>query len=127
MKNILLTILILITGSNADFSAEERSTDLEPKIRPEISPTKKITSKAIKEPRKKPRKRPMIHHHYYTNTIVQNCDRYIAIIEEKNKEIDALLNEIKNLKEKKYEIMRQQLKEEYDKEMKKFEERRKSY
>jgi len=69
----------------------------------------------------------MIYHHYYTTTIEKNCDRYINIINKKNKEIEALSKEIKHLREKKYEIMRQQLKEEYDKELKKFEERRKSY
>lgn len=123
MKNILLTIIILLSATNAGFSTEVTSTDLKPKIRPEISTTKEITRKPIK----KPRKRPMIHHHYYTTTIVQNCDSYINVINEKNKEIEALTREINNLKEKKYEIMRQQFKEEYEKEMKKFEERRKSY
>lgn len=127
MKNILLTIIILFTGTSAGLSTEVTSTELKPKIRPEISTTKKITRKPIKKPRKEPRKKPIIYHHYYTTTIEQNCDRYIDIINQKNKEIEALSREINNLKENKYEIMRQQLKEEYDKEMKKFEERRKSY
>lgn len=127
MKNTLLTIIILFTVASAGFSAEMISTDLKPKIRPEISTTTKITRKPIKKLRKKPRKRPIIYHHYYTTTIEKNCDRYINIINEKNKEIEALSKEINNLKERKYEIMRQQLKEEYDKEMKRFEERGKSY
>lgn len=124
MKNILLSIIILFTVTSTGFTAEVLYPKLEAKIRPEISPTKKLTRKPIKKVKRKPRKRPMIHHHYYTTTIVENCDRYIKIIQEKNEEIEALKREIKNLKEKKYETMRQELKESYQKEMKKFEERR---
>jgi len=69
----------------------------------------------------------MIYHHYYTTTIEKNCGRYITIINEKNKKIEALSKEIEHLRENKYEIMRQQFKEEYNKELKKFEEKRKSY
>ncbi len=127
MKNILLTIIILFTGAHTSFSAEVIDPDLKPKIQPDLIKAKKITRKPSKKLRKKPRKRPMIYHHYYTTTIEKNCDRYINIINKKNKEIEALSKEIKHLREKKYEIMRQQLKEEYDKELKKFEERRKSY
>lgn len=127
MKNILLATIILLTGTSTSFSIEAIHAKSKPKIRPEISTTKKIARKPISKLKRKPRKRPMIHHHYYTTTIQQNCDRYINIINEKNKKIEALSIEIKNLKEKKYEIMRQKLKEEYDKKMKKFEERRKSY
>lgn len=123
MKKLLLTILILCTGTHTSLCAEETDPDLQPTIRAEMSTTKKITRKPIKKLRKKPRKRPVIYHHYYTRTIERNCDSYINIINEKNKEIEALTKEIKNLRENKYEIMRQQLKEAYDKELKKFEER----
>ena len=119
MKNILLATLILFTGTHTILRAEVIDTNLEPKILPNLIKAKKIT--------KKPRKRPVIYHHYYTTTIERNCDSYINIINKKNKEIEALSKEIKHLRENKYEIMRQQLKEEYDKELKKFEERRKSY
>jgi len=127
MKHILPSLILLLIATSMSFCAETISADLEPKIRPEISKTKKINRKPINKLRKKPRKRPTIYHHYYTTTIEQNCDRYINIINEKNKEIEALSREINNLKEKRYEIMRQQFKEEYDKEMKKFEERRRSH
>jgi hypothetical protein len=123
MKKLLLSIIILFTATYTSFGAEETDPDLYPTIRAEMSTTKKITRKPIKKPRKKPRKRPIIYHHYYTTTIEKNCDSYIHIINEKNREIEALTKEIKNLKAKKYEIMRQQLKEAYEKEMKKFEER----
>ena len=126
MRNILLSIIILLIGTSAGLSTEVISTDDKPKIRPEISTTAKTTGKPIGK-LKKPRERAIIYHHYYTTVIEQNCDQYINIINEKNKEIEALSREINSLKEKKYEIMRQQIKEEYDKEMKKFEERRKSY
>ena len=127
MKNILLTIIILFTGTHTSLIAEVIDPDLEPKILPNLIKAKKITRKPIKKLRKKPKNRPLIYHHYYTTTKEKNCDRYINIINKKNKEIEALSKEIKNLREKKYEIMRQQFKEEYDKEIKKFEERRKSY
>lgn len=122
MKNILLTI-ILLTGINTSFSAEVISVNSEPEIRA----TKEVTRKPTKKLRKKPRKKPIIQYNYYTTTIQSNCDEYINIINSKNKEIEALSKEINNLREKKNEAMRQQLKKEYDKEMKKFEERRKSY
>ncbi|GIU01196.1 hypothetical protein TSL6_17020 [Sulfurovum sp. TSL6] len=127
MKNILLATLILFTSTHTCMSAEVIDPDLEPKILPNLIKAKKITKKPRGKLRKKPRKRPMIYHHYYTTTIEKNCDRYINIINEKNKEIEALSTEIKHLRENKYEIMRQQLKEEYNKELKKFEEKRKSY
>ncbi|UPT77543.1 hypothetical protein MN086_10910 [Sulfurovum sp. XGS-02] len=123
MKKLLLSIMILFTATHTSFSAEETDRDLYPTIRAEMSTTKKITRKPIRKPRKKPRKRPFIHHHYYTTTIVRNCDSYISIINEKNREIEALTKEIKNLRANKYEMMRQQLKESYEKELKKFEER----
>ena len=127
MKRILLATLILFTGTHTNLLAEAIDPDREPKILPNLIKAKKITKKPRKKIRKKPRKRPRIYHHYYTTTIVKNCDSYINIINKKNEEIEALSNEIKHLRENKYEIMRQQLKEEYNKELKKFEERRKSY
>ncbi len=123
MKKLLLSIIILFTATHTSYSAEETDPNLYPTIRAEMSTTKKIIRKPIKKPRKKPRKRPIIYHHYYTWTIEKNCDSYIRIINEKDREIEALTKEIKNLRANKYEIMRKQLKEEYDKEMKKFEER----
>lgn len=123
MKKLLLSIIILFTATHTSFSAEETDPDLYPTIRAEMSSTKKITRKPIKKPKKKPRKRPIIYHHYYTTTIEKNCDSYINIINAKNKEIEALTKEIKNLRANKYESMRQQFKEEYEKELKKFEER----
>ena len=127
MKNILLAALILFTSTHTNLRAEVIDPDSEPKILPNLIKAKKITKKTRKKLRKKPRKRPMIYHHYYTTTIEKNCGRYITIINEKNKKIEALSKEIEHLKENKYEIMRQQLKEEYNKELKKFEEKRKSY
>ncbi len=123
MKNLLLAIIILFTATHTSYSAEETDPDLYPAIRAEMSTTKKITRRPIKKPRKKPRKRPFIHHHYYTWTIEKNCDSYINIINAKNREIEALTQEINNLRANKYQIMRQQLKEAYEKELKKFEER----
>ena len=124
MKNILLTILIVCTTTSKGFTTELIYPTLKPNLLPEISVSEKTTRKPTNTLKREPRKRPMIYHHYYTTTIVEDCDRYINIINEKNKEIEALRREIKNLKEKKYELMQQQLKEEYEREMKKFEERR---
>ncbi len=123
MKKLLFSIIILFTATQTSYSAEETDPDLYPTIRAEMSTTKKITRDTIKKPRKKPRKRPIIYRHYYTWTIEKNCDSYIHIINEKNREIEALTKEIKNLRANKYETMRQQLKEEYEKELKKFDER----
>lgn len=122
MKKLLLSIIILFTATHTSYSAEETDPDY-PTIRAEMSTTKRITRNPIKKPRKKPRKRPFIHHHYYTWTIEKNCDSYINIINEKNREIEALTQEIKNLRANKYETMRQKLKENYEKELRKFEER----
>ena len=123
MKKLRLTLIILFAATHTSYSAEEIDPGSRPKIVPDLIKAKKITRKPINKLRKKPRIRPIIYHHYYTTTIEKNCDRYINIINEKNREIEALTKEINNLRENKYEIMRKQLKEEYDKEMKKFEER----
>lgn len=132
MKNILLTVMLL-TGISASLSAEGVSASSEPTrpaIRPAIKPAiKPITRPAIRatmrparRPTRRPRRRPIIQYHYIT-TIQTNCNKYIDIIKAKDKEIEALSKEIDNLREEKYEGMQQRLKEEHDKEMRKFEER----
>lgn len=112
MKNILLAIMLLM-GISASSSAEGLNANKEPEIK---------ARKVIK----KPRKRPIIQYNYYTTTLQSNCDKYINIIKEKDKEIEALSKEVHNLRGEKYETMRQEIKEEYNKEMEKFEKRRNS-
>ena len=62
-------------------------------------------------------------HNYYTN-VVSSCDEYIKIIEQKDQEIDSLKKEIKSLKGKEHANFQKNLKTEYERELKKFDERK---
>lgn len=66
-----------------------------------------------------------INYNTYVTTSESNCDQYIEIIKEKDKEIQALLKEIDSLKNKEQIRKQKELKEEYNKQLKKFEERKK--
>ncbi len=120
MKYILLGCILLITQNFAEVSA--RATPPEDKV-------KKDSSHFISKRRKKA-VRPAYKyyllnhdHHYYTN-VVSDCDRYLRIIEEKDRDIEVLKNEINRLRGRSQESLQQKLKEEYELKMKKFDERK---
>lgn len=123
MKKISLG-LILIAGMllslNADVSMIAPETPEHPIVKPPIDPERPI--------RPKPIFRPVLygnHHHTYLTTTNSNCDQYIQIIKEKDAKIEALIQENTRLKEEAQAGLQQRLKEDYDREMQKFEERRK--
>jgi hypothetical protein len=125
MKKIF-SVAILLAGIN--LNAYDSGIELIPSLeqRPIVKPPIETDRPPI---RPKPIVRPTIlygkHYHTYVNTIESNCDEYIEIIKEKDAKIEALLKENTRLKEEAQTNLQERLKKEYDKEMKKFEERRK--
>lgn len=77
--------------------------------------------------RVKPVVQPIIqygeHYHTYVTTHESSCTEYIDAIKEKDAQIEALLQENAALKEKEQKNLQKRLKEEYDTELKRFEER----
>lgn len=61
--------------------------------------------------------------HYYTN-VVSNCNKYLAIIEKKDKEIEVLKKEINRLRGTVQTELQKKLKEEHDLQIKMFHERK---
>jgi len=66
-----------------------------------------------------------INYNTYVTTNESNCDSYIKIIKAKDEEIQALLKEIDALKNKEQIRKQKELKEEYNKQLEKFETREK--
>ncbi len=64
-----------------------------------------------------------INYNTYVTTNESNCDPYINIIKAKEEEIQTLLKEIASLKNKEQIRKQKELKEEYDKQLEKFEAR----
>jgi hypothetical protein len=95
----------------------------QPIVRPPIDPDRPI--------RPKPIIRPAllygVHYHNYYDTVTDSdCDDYIEMLKEKDEKIAALLEENARLKEEAQTGLQKRLKEEYDKELKKFDDRHKS-
>jgi len=120
MKYILLIGTLLITQSFAEVSAS--TTTREDKVRKESS---HFISKRRKRHVRPAYKYYLLNqdNHYYTN-IVSNCDKYLRIIEQKDKEIEVLKKEINRLRGTEQGTLQKKLKEEYDLKMKKFDERK---
>jgi len=120
MKYILLGCILLITQNFADVSA--RATPPEDKV-------KKDSAHHISKRRKRTVRPPYKYyllnqdHYFYTN-VVSDCDRYLRIIEEQDREIEVLKNEIDRLRGRGQESLQQRLKEEYEMKIKKFDERK---
>jgi len=127
MKKIF-SVAILLAGINVSLNAYDAGIELIPSLepRPIVKPPIETERPPI---RPKPIVRPAIlygkHYHTYVNTTESNCDEYIEIIKEKDAKIEALLKENTRLKEEAQTNLQERLKKEYDKEMQKFEERRK--
>lgn len=116
MHKILLSILLLpiIVFSIEGVSAG--STSSKPIVKPTLPITKPV--------------RPIVNtglvyqDNYYTTNTTNSCESYIAILNQKDAEIEALKKELESLKSQEQAEMRKNLKDEYDKEMQKFENRK---
>ena len=120
--------LIILAGMTVSLYADvsmrhSRPIPELPIVRPPIDPERPI--------RPKPIIRPALlygvhYHNYYDAVTDSNCDELIELLKEKDKKITVLLEENARLKEEAQTGLQKRLKEEYDKELKKFEDRRKS-
>ena len=125
-KKIILALMFL-GGMNLSLNADVtmHHSDLipeQPIVRPPIDPERPI--------RPKPIIRPAllygVHYHNYYDTVTDsNCDELIELLKEKDEKIAVLLEENARLKEEAQTGLQKRLKEEYDKELKKFDDRRK--
>lgn len=114
MRYMLFAFIFILTQSSADVSMlpsdKERPRPEHPIVKPPEKP-------------EKPYKR--IHRHYYYTNIISECDKYIEIIEKRDQEIKALKEELNRLRSVEQSQLRKELKDEYKREMKKFENRQK--
>lgn len=118
MRYILVVFALIFTQSTAEVSmrpTEEEATILPIEPRPPTRPDKPI----------RPKEKYLLMHqdNYYNTNIISTCDEYIKIIEEKDEQIKALKSEIESLRKKEQERLQKSLKESYEKEMQKFENR----
>jgi len=117
MKYILLGCILLITQNFAEVSA--RATPPEDKV-------KKDRDHFISKRRKKVDRPYYLLNRdtvYYAN-VGCDCDKYLRIIEEQEREIEVLKNEINRLRGTSQGSLQQELKEEYEMKIKKFDERK---
>lgn len=124
MKKILLGTMLsalIVVGLYADVSMESSEISEHPIIRPPIDSKRIIRHRPIVRPTLLYGK----HYHTYVTTTKCNYDEYIKTIKEKDKKIEALLKENERLKTEAQIHLQKRLKEEYDKEMQKFEDRKK--
>lgn len=126
-KKITL-VLMFLAGMHLNLHAEftmHRSDVIpeQPIVRPPIDPERPIRPKPII----RPALMYGVHYHNYYDTVTDsNCDDYIEMLKEKDEKIAALLEENARLKEEAQTGLQKRLKEEYDNELKKFEDRHKS-
>ncbi len=120
MKNILLGSILIITVSFSGIAMKS-----EPKEKPEISnpihrpirPNRPVVPVVVN---------PGIVYqdNYYNTTVEDNCNKYIEIIDQQDQEIAALQKEVERLKREADKRLQESLKEEHDKELKEFDNRR---
>ncbi len=124
-KKTVLALMLLVgmhLSLNADVTMHH--SDLipeQPIVRPPIDPERPIRPKPII----RPALMYGVHYHTYVTEEDSDCDDYIEMLKEKDEKIAALLEENARLKEEAQTGLQKRLKEEYDKELKKFEDRRK--
>ena len=125
LKKILLGVM-LAAGMNVSLNADEVGVRMKAPTaeRPIVRPIRPIRPKRLIRPILRPSLYG-IHYHTYVTRTESNCAQYITIIKEKDKKIEALLKENERLRGKERVRLQKDLKEEYDKEMQKFENRRK--
>lgn len=115
MRYILFALILILTQSSAQVSmGQTENADKKPP-RPEHPITK--------PPHKPDRPIKGVHRHYYYTNIISECDKYIEIIEKRDEEIKALKEELYRLRSVEQAQLRKELKDEYKREMKKFENR----
>lgn len=120
MKKLLLACICVMTYACAEVTALPTPPPViippeptHPIVRPPVRPVRPVT-------------RPIIvreDYNYYTNP-VSSCDEYIRIIEQKDQEIESLKKEVESLKAKEHAKLQKNLKTDYEKELKKFDERK---
>lgn len=120
LKKILLGVMLL-AGMNVSLNADEAGVRMKAPTAhsPTVRPVRPIRPK-------RPILRPSlygIHYHTYVTRTASNCAQFSAIIREKDKKIEALLKENERLRGEEQLRLQKDLKEEYDKEMQKFENR----
>ena len=126
--NKIVLVMMILAGTHLNLNADVtmHHSDLipeQPIVRPPIYPERPI--------RPKPIIRPALmygrhYHNYYETVTDTNCNEYIEMLKEKDKKIAALLEENARLKETAQTGLQKRLKEEYDKELKKFDNRHKT-
>jgi len=119
MKYVFV-IMVMIVNVFADLEMKQNvkkpdiSLPIEQPIRP-IHPVRPIINTG-----------PVYQDNYYNTNVIEQCDRYIVLLEEKDKEIAALKEELYVLRSKAQENLSKTLKHEYEAELKKFDERKSS-
>ena len=123
LKNIPLGVMLL-AGMSVSLSAEEVGVKMKAPTaqKPIVSPIRPTRPKRPRRPLLRPSLYG-IHYHTYVSRAASNCAQYITIIKEKERKIEALLKENERLRGKEEVRLQKDLKEEYDKEMQKFENR----
>lgn len=120
MDRILLSMLLL---SVIVFSAEGIMAESRPAI-PITKPTLPITKPV------RPIVRPIVNtglvyqDNYYTINTTNSCERYVEMLNQKDLEIAALKKELESLKSKEQRIQQKKLKNEYERELEKFDNRK---
>lgn len=125
MKYILLSCMLLITPNFAEVSAHQT---------PQEDKVKKESDRFISKRRKRPisKVRPAYKYYllnqdtYYYSNVVSDCDKYLSIIAQKDREIEVLNNEIRRLRGTAQESLQKKLKKEYELKLKKFDEKKSS-
>ncbi|PHS38929.1 MAG: hypothetical protein COB07_02620 [Sulfurovum sp.] len=126
MQKIFLGLILLLgmyLGLHAEVSMHATPIPEQPIVRPPIDPERPIRPRPIIRPALLSGRH---YHNYYDTVSDSNCDDYIEMLKEKDEKIAALLEENARLKEEAQTGLQKRLKEEYDKELKKFDNRHKS-
>ena len=115
MKKIILIFIFLSINISADVvmqKAEKKKPEISLPIEKPIRPVRPVINTGV-----------VYQDNYYNETYTTNCNQYLEIIAQKDETIMALQKEIHALKSKEQQKLQQNLKTQYDAEMKKFENR----
>ena len=120
MKNILMGLILIITVSFSGVAVKSApkekpgiSHPIHKPIRPGIPVVPVVINPGI-----------VYQDNYYNTTVEDNCNKYIEIIDQQNKEIAALQKEVERLRSEADERLQKNLKAEHDKEIEAFDNRR---